>query len=152
MPRRRRRLSTVALVVLGLTVLHPACGGGPAAPSTDPVDLTATWSGPASDSSGLGEVTWRITQSGTAFSGTLLLTDAETGVSGRGAVSGTIAGSSIDFLMTVPAGGFEGPYTSCAASVSGNARAASSSITGTYSGSNSCSGAIGSGQLKLDKR
>lgn len=161
---RHHRLSWVALVVLGGTLLNSACGGGsptsptppsggtPAPPATDPVNLTATWSGTASDSSGPGQVTWQITQSGTSFSGTLVMTDAATGYGGRGAVSGTMTGSSIRFSMSVPAGGFDGPHGACTANVSGDGQATSSSITGTYSGSNSCSGTIASGQLTLNKQ
>jgi hypothetical protein len=95
---------------------------------------------------------WQVTQADTSFSGTVTLMDTSTGFTGRGSVSGTVSGSSIHFSITVPAGGFEGPLASCTASVSGDAQASSSSITGTYSGSNSCSGTITSGQLTLTKQ
>lgn len=157
-----RPLAQFALVVLAITVLSSACGdggtpsptqpSGPTTPSTDPISVSGTWSGTATDSSGPGQLTWQLTQSGMSLSGTLVMTDTATGYSGRGTVSGTVTGSSVQFSMTVPAGGFDVPYGSCTANVSGAGQATSSSITGTYSGSNSCSGAIASGQLTLNKQ
>ena len=53
------------------------------------------------------------------------------------------------FSISVPAGGFDSPFGSCTASVSGDAQATSSAINGTYSGVNSCTGAITAGQVAL---
>jgi hypothetical protein len=94
-------------------------------------------------------VTWQLTQAGSVFSGTLVMTDTHAGYSGRGSVSGTLSGSSIAFAMRVPAGGFDEPYASCTADLSGVGQINVSSIRGTYSGSNSCSGTIASGELEL---
>ena len=139
-----------------------ACGGsGPAAPTrpsptptpaASAANVSGTWSGPASDSSGPGQMSWQITQTDASFSGTVTMTDTSTGVGGSGSVSGTVAGSTIHFSISIPAAGFQSPFTSCTASVSGDGQATSSSITGTYTGSNSCSGAIAAGQLTLNKQ
>lgn len=128
-----------------------ACGGSPTPPSPA-VDLTGAWAGSASDSSGPGQMSWQLTQTDTSFSGTMTMTDAGTGVMGQGSVSGTVSGASIHFSIRVAAGGFPSPYESCTADVTGDGQASSSTITGTYSGSNSCSGAIASGQLTLNKQ
>ena len=97
-------------------------------------------------------MTWQLTQSGTSISGTMSMTDTSTKVTGRGTVSGTVSGSSLQFTVSVLAGGFDSPYNTCSASVSGNATISSASVTGTYGGSSSCSGAITSGQLTLNKQ
>lgn len=97
-------------------------------------------------------MTWQLTQSGTSVSGTMTMTDTSTKVTGRGTVSGTISGSSLQFSVSVLPGGFDSPYNTCSASVEGNATISSSSLTGTYGGSSSCSGAITSGQLTLNKQ
>ena len=97
-------------------------------------------------------MSWQLTQTDASVAGPATMIDATGGVNGRGTVSGTLTGSSIRFSMSVPARGFDNPYASCSASVSGEAQASSSSITGTYSGSNSCSGAIASGQFTLNKQ
>lgn len=83
------------------------------------------------------------------------MTDSSTSVTGRGTVSGSVAGSSLTFSLTVPAGGFDVPYGSCSAVVSGNGSVSQTSIAGTYSGSStgSCTTAtIASGQLTLNKQ
>ena len=162
---RCHRLLCVLFIVLGLAMVASDCRDAgpsptqpsptqpsPTQPSGNPANLAGMWSGSASDSSGPGQLTWQLTQTGTSLTGTLVITDTGTGYSGRGTVSGTLSGSSIGFSMSVPSGGFDGPYASCTASLSGDGQATSSSIMGTYSGSNSCSGAIASGQLTLNKQ
>jgi hypothetical protein len=141
----------LCVLVASALVTGMACGGTPTEPPST-VNLTGTWGGSASDSSGLGQMAWQVTQTGTSFSGTMTMTDASTGVSGQGSVSGAVSGVSFQFSISVRAGGFPSPYASCTADVSGDGQASSATITGTYSGSNSCSGAIASGQLTLSKQ
>ena len=137
-----------------------ACGGSgdgsfpsPTQPSASaPDSLIGTWNGSASDSSGPGQMSWQITQAGMSFAGTVAMTDSGTSLGGRGSVSGTVSNGSIHFSISVPAGGFDSPYAPCTADVSGDGQASTSSITGTYSGSNSCVGAITSGQLTLNRQ
>ena len=123
----------------------------PTSPS-GPASLSGTWSGSASDSSGPGQMSWQVTQAGESFSGTMTITDTGTGLGGRGSVSGTLSNASIHFSISIPAGGFDSPYAACTANVTGDGQASTSSITGTYSGSNSCAGTITSGQLTLNKQ
>ncbi|HEY6212439.1 MAG TPA: hypothetical protein VIW45_09150 [Vicinamibacterales bacterium] len=132
----------------------PSSSGGGATPAA----IAGTWTGTATDSTGPGTVTWTITQNGSAFTGTVTLADSGTSAKGRGTVSGTINGSSISFTMTIPAGGFDPPFASCTANISGTALAIApsdgappTSIAATYSGSGSCSGAINGGQFTLTK-
>jgi hypothetical protein len=96
-------------------------------------------------------MTWQLTQTDASFSGTVRATDTSTGAVGTGSVSGTITGSTLQFSITIPAGGYPSPYASCTANVSGSGQATSSTITGTYTGTSSCAGTIGSGQLTLNK-
>jgi hypothetical protein len=143
----RRRL---AAIVAAAIVTAMACDTPtPTAPSVVVANLTGTWSGPASDTSGPGQMTWQITQEGSAFSGTLTLIETTANARGRGSVSGTLAGSAVTFTISVPAGGFDAPYQSCSSTASGTGRVTRSSIIGTYTGSSSCGGAIYSGQLSL---
>jgi hypothetical protein len=80
------------------------------------------------------------------------MTDTATGITARGSVSGTTSGSSIHFSVNVPAGGFDDPFASCNASISGDGQVSGATVTATYTGSNSCSGSIASGQLTLTKQ
>lgn len=79
-------------------------------------------------------------------------TPAGTTVTGRGTVSGTVSGATIQFSISVLAGGFDSPFVACTADISGTGSVSSTSITGTYTGSSSCGGAISSGQLTLNKQ
>jgi len=135
-----------AMVVAG-------CGqDSPAAPTSVELGLEGTWTGAASDSSGPGTMSWSLTPSGTFFSGTVAVTEDSTKVTGRGAVSGSVSGELIDFSLRIDAGGFDSPYSDCSATISGTARVTSSQISGTYSGTNSCSGEVASGQLTLNRQ
>jgi hypothetical protein len=153
-------VSTLAVLVVASAVACGGSGGGsgsptqppPSSASSGPISLTGNWSGTASDSSGPGQVTWQLTQAGTSFSGTATLTDGSTGLGGRGTVSGTVSNTSIHFSISIPAGGFDSPYAACTAEVSGDGQVSTASITGTFAGSNSCTGAITSGQLTLNKQ
>src|SRR6187402_1465126 len=136
-----------------------ACSGGgssspsaPSTPSPSTVSVSGGWSGTATDSSGPGRMTWQLAQSGSTLTGTLTMTDDATGVTGRGSVAGTVTGATIQFSVNVLAGGFDGDYAACTAAVSGSGSASATAITASYTGSNSCNGAVASGQLNLSKQ
>ena len=135
---------------LGSTT-QPSPAPAPGTGSGATADVNGTWSGSATDSSGGGSMAWQLTQSGTSFSGTVTVTDTVTGLTAQGTVSGTISGSSVRYSIAIPAGGFESA-ASCTASASGDGQVSSSAITGVYTGSNSCTGAISSGQFTLNKQ
>ena len=144
-------------IATAVLLLLPACGGGGGGggggTTTAPgLNLTGTWSGSAQDSSGPGSVTWRITQNGNSVSGTLRFTDSSSGISGRGTVTGTLAGSRLSFVMEIPVGGFGSPFKSCSFKTdSGSAQATTSRIQGTYSGTNSCTGPVRNGSIDLSR-
>jgi hypothetical protein len=136
--------------MLALVLTASACGGGGTDPSPS-VDVTGRWIGTASDSSGAGEMAWEVQQTGDSFAGTMTLTDGATGYKGRGDVSGTVSGSKIEFSIIIPLDGFDEPWAACAASVSGTAQVGSTSLTGSYTGSNVCTGGIDAGRLSLSR-
>ena len=144
----------LALVMVGAVACRGASGLStqPSPPSATTANVSGTWSGTASDSSGPGQMTWQLTQTDTSFTGAATVTDTNTGVSGTGSVSGTVTGSAVQFLITIPAGGFPSPFTTCSANVSGSGQATSSTITGTYVGTSSCVGTLGAGQFTLNKQ
>src|SRR5206468_9355810 len=111
-----------------------------------------TWRGPATDSSGPGLMVWALTQSDTSFTGSITMTDMSSTSSGRGTVSGSLSSASIHFSISIPEGGFDGTYATCAVTATGDGQVSASSITGTYTGSNSCSGSVTAGQLTLNKQ
>jgi hypothetical protein len=94
---------------------------------------------------------WQLTQSNATVTGTAILTETATGVKGRGALDGTFDGRQLTFTITVLAGGFDAPYAACRVRLSGNATIELLLITATYTGTNSCSGEVTSGQLTLNR-
>lgn len=128
----------------------PASPGGTA---TNDINIAGTWNGTATDTTGPGTMTWVVTQTGSSFTGTVTLVDTATSAKGKGTVSGTVSGSAVRFTVTIPAGGFDAPYASCAATTTGDAVVIGSTMTATYSGSGSgsCGGTIAGGQFTLTK-
>ncbi len=143
------------LVLFGVGLIYLGCSSAsnpiPAPSEPAVLNVAGTWTGSASDSSGPGSMTWIVSQSGTALTGTVTATDTTTNLNGRGSLTGTVSSSSIHFTITVPAGGVDAPFADCTADISGDAQVSSASMTGTYSGVNSCMGAITAGQIGLTR-
>jgi len=97
-------------------------------------------------------MTWTLSQNGASVSGSATLADDTTGVSGRGTISGTLAGAALSFTITIPAGGFPAPYGACTAQTQGSAQATGASIQGIYNGQNSCTGPFQNGRFSLTKQ
>ena len=96
-------------------------------------------------------MTWELEEDASSFSGVLHVTDMHSGYSGKGSVSGTVNGAALTFTLKVAVNGFEPPFENCTAEMTGQGQLDSSSITGTYAGSNSCGGTITGGQLTLTR-
>jgi hypothetical protein len=153
---------TVAL--LGL--FTAACGGSSTAP-TNPgpaVAVTGTWSGTATDSTtaalgaggmmgqaGMGAMTWQLTQNGSNVAGTMGFSGmSSSGM--RGTLSGTMSGEDMTFTMDLPVGSMMS--STCSAHSTGTAHmdGAAMTMTGGYSGTNSCTGSFTGGQLTMSRR
>lgn len=149
---RSRALLLVAALAFGASV---ACSksspASPTPPSTSTLNLTGTWGGSAIDSTGPGVMTWQLTQSGTSVTGSVVIADSLSVTIARGTLSGTLSGSSLQFTVTIPAGGFDG-NASCSGSFTGTASATASSLSGSYAGTQSCTGAFSGGAITLSKQ
>ena len=150
MPRTNRWLYAAAcLALIPAGACSTASESTPAAPTASSVNVAGSWRGTATDSSGDGSLTLQVTQSGTNLSGTVTMSVIT--VTGRGTLTGTVSGSTIRLTIAIPAGGFDAPFSGCTATVSGDGQATASSISATYTGTNSCSGPVTKGQLTLTK-
>jgi len=67
-------------------------------------------------------------------------------------VSGSLSGSSVTFALSIPAGGASGSFGACTVTANGTGLASTTSLSGSYTGTNSCSGAISSGTVNLSKQ
>ena len=153
------------IAVVLLAGFAAACGNtssmGPTGPTAQTA-MTGTWAGSASDSSssmgagslmgqtGMGTMTWPLTQNGSTVTGSM----AFAGMPGRmpGVFSGTMAGDEMAFTMDMPMTSMMS--SGCTARATGTARVDGTrkTMTGTYSGSNSCTGSFVNGQMTMTRR
>jgi hypothetical protein len=159
-PRAAPTLALLAVTLLYVAQLTLAvrASQGP------PIDLTGTWQGTGSDfwvnrnaTDGM-HVTWVLTQSGSAVSGTvestpLNATDGSCSSCHRakgGTVAGTISGTALTLTMDFP--GRTGEITpDCSVSFNGTAMIATPSFTTSYTLTDSCEGPFIDGLLTMTR-
>ena len=97
---------------------------------------------------GMGTMTWPLTQSGFTVTGSMNFS----GMQGRrsGSFSGTMSGDEMTFTMDMPIDSMMS--SGCTARATGTARVNGTTMTGTYSGSNSCTGSFANGQMTMTRR
>jgi hypothetical protein len=100
----------------------------------------------------MGAMTWQLTQNGSTVSGAMSF--AGSGMQGRtpGSFQGTMSGDDMTFTMAMAAGSMMSSGCSSNASGTAHVNRTTMTMTGTYTGSNSCSGAFTSGQMTMNKR
>ncbi len=152
-----------AFAVVLLTWFAAACGNNsPMTPSGPAASMSGTWAGSAVDSSismgagslmgqaGMGTMTWPLTQSGSTLTGSMSFS----GMQGRmpGSFLGTMSGDEMTFTMDLPINSMMS--SGCTARATGLARVDGTrmTMTGTYSGSNSCTGSFANGQMTMTRR
>ncbi len=145
-----------------LTAFAAGCGNNSpmGLSGTTPMSMTGTWAGSSSDSSnsmgtgsmmgqaGLGAMTWQLTQSGSMVTGSMSFSGMQGG--GPGFFSGTMSGDDMTVTMDLPMGSMMSSV--CSARATGTARVSGMMMTGTYSGSNSCTGSFMNGHMTMMRR
>jgi hypothetical protein len=156
-----------ALAVVLLTWFAVACGrNSPTAPSGSmaSVSMAGTWAGFGSDSSSstgagnmmgqtdMGTMTWQLTQNGSTVTGPMSFSGS--GMQGRmpGSFLGTMSGDDMTFTMDMPTSSMMSSGCSSRAAGTAHVNRTTMTMTGTYSGSNSCSGAFATGQMTMTRR
>lgn len=160
------RKSLVVMVLLG--VLAAACAGS-SNPATAPssASATGTWSGTLADSTtpglgtggmmgqaGMGTMTLRLVQDGSNVTGTMAFAGTGNGMM-QGTMTGTMSDEDMTFTMNMPASSMGSMMAGgCSAQATGTAHmnGAAMTMTGNYSGTNSCSGAFNNGQISISRR
>ena len=160
-------MGKVGVVLVLATVLTGCAGGGNSNGPTgaaSQMGYGGTWIGSMAESGGSmmgsgimggmmsgmmsGQMTWQMTQTGANVTGNMEMTPFKG--TGQMMISGTMAGQTMTFTMNIPAGGM--PESGCAATGNGTAQMNGNTMTGTYSGSNTCSGAFSKGQFTLSRK
>lgn len=97
---------------------------------------------------GLGAMTWQLTQSGSAVTGSMSFSGMQGGRAGS--FSGTMSGEDMTLTMDLPSGSMMS--SGCSARATGTARVSGTTMTGSYSGSNSCTDSFMNGQMTMTRR
>lgn len=158
--------STVALLggLAGVVLSVFACQSStvaPAPPSPRALDLTGTWNGNLSDPQGAATVTWTLTQAGQTLTGATITrpidpndgTCASCHKNKAGTFSGSLSGTTLTLTMSF-AGGAAGELTPiCSVTMTGTTSSVTDdSITGAYSGSDTCEGPFADGRITLTRQ
>jgi hypothetical protein len=154
--RRRAAWCFAGLLLAAVTL---ACetdmspSGVSGAGSSATLNLTGTWSGTVSDTSGQLQMTWRLTQTNRDVTGTVTATTiVGAPVYTGGTVNGTLSGSILSFTVTIPRGSIV-EIPNCSITLTGTATDVQpASMSGTYAGSDSCLGAVDGGRLIFVKQ
>ena len=141
-------MRTKWMAMAALSVCVAGCGNGASSPSAV-LDLTGTWSGDYSHTSGNGGLTWQIVHSGAGVTGTMIATNVSPAVVYTGNTSGTLSGTTLAFSVDFPAGSIS-TSPNCTGSITGTATAGSRSMTGIYSGRD-CFGPFVNGRFTLSR-
>ena len=156
---------TRAFAVVLLTWFAAACGNNsPMMPSGPTGSMAGTWTGSAADSSismgagsmmgqtGMGTMTWPLTQSGSTVTGSMSFSGS--GMQGRmpGSFLGTMSGDDMTFAMDMPTSSMMSSGCSSRAAGAAHVNRTTMTMTGTYSGSNSCTGSFTNGQMTMTRR
>ena len=146
-----------------LGLFAAACGSNANAPTSpsSSSSLTGTWAGTATDSStsalggggmmgqaGMGTMTWQLTENGSSVTGTMSFSGMPSTMM-KGTLSGTMSGQDMTFTMNMPSGSMMSG--SCIAQATGTMHFNGSTMTGTYSGMNSCDGPFTNGQMAMTR-
>ncbi len=155
-------------IAICLAVVTPlliaACGGGSSTSAPTPVTatVTGTWTGTASDSTtaaspgtmmgqgGMGDMTWRLTQTGTQVTGTVGFANMSGGM--QGTVAGTMDADDMPFTLQMPMGSMMSAGCSVTATGTAHVTRATMTMTATYAGANACSGAFTDGHMNMVRR
>jgi len=157
-----------------IAAMEASCGGGMGMPAANPMSSGAgepppTFTGTGMDSNsntgapgtGIGTtvVSWRVTQSGANVSGTVTTqstdapgTCASCHRSRTGTLSGTVTGTTLNWTATFPADPSHDPTPICSATLTGTIPdITANSLSGTYSGSDTCEGQYTNGTLAMTR-
>ncbi len=155
-----------AYLVVVLVSFATACGGSASTSPSGPTStsMAGVWTGIASDSSssigagsmmgqaGMGTMTWQLTENGSIETGPMSFSGS--GMQGRmpGTFVGTMSGDDMTFAMDMPTSSMMSTGCSSRATGTAHVNRTTMTMTGTYSGSNSCSGAYTGGQMTMNRR
>lgn len=112
------------------------------------LDVTGTWSGPASDELVAGTFTLNLTQTGGSVTGTVVFRTPPPVRVANGTITGTMSGATLTYRIDLPNAGGVG----CSVTINGTANVSAVAISGTYTGIGTCGGPFSGGLISLAKQ
>jgi hypothetical protein len=91
----------------------------------------------------------QLVQNGSTVTGTMSFSGMGSNMM-RGTFTGTMSGEDMAFAMNLPAGSMMSG--SCAAQTSGTVHMSGTTMTGSYTGTNSCTGPFTNGQMTMKRQ
>ena len=146
--------STLVVTLIGIVLLS-ACKGM-TQPGSIPqgLDLSGTWSGDITVQGLSARMTWTLTQTNSSVSGPVVIALPNGVVLVNGTLNGTLAGSTLTYTITIPAGGIP-TQPGCAGQLDGTVDAtvaATSTLSGSYTlTSSTCGAPLAGGSITLTK-
>jgi hypothetical protein len=98
----------------------------------------------------MGTMTWQLTQNGSSVSGSMSFSGMPNMV--RGTFSGTMTAEEVTFTMHMPVGSMMSGTCSVEANGTAHMSSDTMTMTGSYSGVNSCAGVFNNGQMTMSRR
>ena len=132
----------------------------PASPSgPPPATLAGAWTGTGTDPQGAEKMSWMVTQSGSALTGSADLSplNAADGSCASchkfktGTLTGSLSGSTLALTLTFPSGGDGVPTPMCTITFDAAATLDGGRITATYTGDDSCEGPFTGGTFVMSR-
>jgi hypothetical protein len=155
----------VAAIAGPIVSLVAACGtnatppASPVRPEPSASGLSGTWSGSGTDPQGAEKMSWQLSQSGAALSGTADLAplNAADGSCASchkfktGTIAGSVSGSTLTIRLTFPSGGDGVPTPMCTIVFDASALVDGNRISATYTGDDSCEGPFTGGSFVMSR-
>jgi len=146
-----RKLLILCLLSIGLS----ACVTTSTTQPSEPNSLTGVWSGDITLQGVSGRMTWTLTQNNASVSGPVLVLLPTGTVLLNGALTGTLSGSTLTYVINIGAGAIPSLPT-CTGQLGGSATVTFGNTTSTVAGaysvvSSSCAVPLSSGTFTLTK-
>jgi len=149
-----RRLALSTSLLLSLTACHDNAPGSPSTPAV--TSFAGTWTGDLALQTTATRMTWTLSQSGTTVTGPVIVTLPSGIVLMNGALTGTVASSTLTYTIAVAAGGIPS-QPACSGQLGGTVSQSSGTSPVTLSGSyavasSTCATPFSSGSFTLARQ
>jgi hypothetical protein len=129
-----------------------ACDQEPTRPSNQQVNLTGTWRGTISVGNTPASMTWTLTDTAGSITGPVLIGLSTGTVVLNGSLTGTLTGTALAYIVSVPAGGVPS-QPGCSGQIAGTSTlTTATAMNGTYTvAASTCAIGLANGTFSLTR-